>query len=306
MPAGLQRRGPATAKVELTRLDKPLIDAAGGDAPIDKGELIDYYRRVAPVMRRYLVDRPLVLQCFPDGIRSDGFYQKQVPDYYPDWIDRADVATSDGRQQLVCGASADTLAYLANQACITLHAWLARRAHLHHPDQLIFDLDPPNLEAFDAVRGAARQLAELLRRLELRSWVKTTGSKGLHVLVALDGRADFDTVRTLARRVADELIATAPDAYTREQRIAARGSRVYVDVLRNAYAQTAVAPYAVRARPGAPVATPLAWRELDDKSLHPQRYTIRNLFRRLAQRDDPWRDVFKRRYSAARALARCG
>jgi bifunctional non-homologous end joining protein LigD len=304
--AGSRRRGRATAKVELTRLDKPLIDGAGSEAPIDKRELIDYYRRIAPVMQRYVADRPLVLQRFPDGVQADGFYQKQVPDYYPDWIDRVDVATAEGRQQLVCGANTDTLVYLANQASVTLHAWLARRAHLRHPDQLIFDLDPPDVQAFDAVRRAAVRLAELLGELELRSWVKTTGSKGLHVLVALDGRADFDTVRTLARRVADMLIAAAPDAYTREQRIDARGSRVYIDVLRNAYAQTAVAPYAVRARAGAPVATPLAWRELDDGSLHPQRYTIRNLFRRLAQMDDPWRDVFKRRYSAARALARCG
>lgn len=255
-------------------------------------------------MRRYLLDRPLVLQRFPDGIDAGGFYQKQVPEFYPGWIDTVDVATADGRQRLVCGANREVLAYLANQACITLHAWLARRAHLDRPDQMIFDLDPPSADAFGAVKAAARELRALLDLVGLPSWVKTTGSKGLHVMVVLDGRAGFDAVRALARRIAERLVAAAPRAYTTEQRIAARGDRVYIDVMRNAYAQTAVAPYAVRARRGAPVATPLEWRELDDAALTAQRFTMRNLFERLERRDDPWGDAFKRRFSAARAIER--
>ena len=306
-PGLLRRREAPTAKrtrVDFARLDKPLIAGADREPPIDKRELIDYYRRIAPVAQRYLVDRPLVLQRFPDGADAGGFYQKQVPDFYPDWIDTVEVATADSRQRLVCGANAEVLVYLANQACITLHAWLARRAHLDRPDQMIFDLDPPSADAFAAVRGAALDLKALLESLGLPSWVKTTGSKGLHVMVVLDGRAGFDTVRALARRIAERLVAGAPHAYTTEQRIAARGDRVYIDVMRNAYAQTAVAPYAVRARRGAPVATPLEWCELDDVSLTAQLFSVRNLFERLERHGDPWRSVFKRRFSAAGALDR--
>jgi bifunctional non-homologous end joining protein LigD len=305
----LRRREAPTAKrtrVGFARLDKLLIAGAGDEPPIDKRELIDYYRRIAPVVRRHLADRPIALQRFPDGIDAEGFYQKQVPEFYPDWIDTVEVATADGRQRLVCGANGAVLAYLANQACITLHAWLARRAHLNRPDQMIFDLDPPSADAFAAVKDAALELKALLHSLGLPSWVKTTGSKGLHVMVVLDGRAGFDTVRAFARRIAERLVARAPHAYTVEQRIAARGDRVYIDVMRNAYAQTAVTPYAVRARRGAPVATPLEWRELDDASLTAQRFTMRNLFERLAQRGDPWHDAFKRRFSVERASERLG
>jgi bifunctional non-homologous end joining protein LigD len=154
---------------------------------------------------------------------------------------------------------------------------------------MIFDLDPSG-DDFTPVRDAASTLGDLLRELGLEPYLMTTGSRGLHVTVPLDREADFDRVRAFARRIADHLAGLEPDRWTTEQRKNKRRGRLFLDTMRNAYAQTGVAPYALRARPGAPVATPLHWSELD-AHLHPRKYHARNLFRRLAQKRDPWKDI---------------
>ena len=187
-------------------------------------------------------------------------------------------------RHVVCDDAA-TLVYLANQACLTPHVWLSRADRLHHPDRLVFDLDPSS-DDLGRVREAARILREALGELELPPYLMTTGSRGFHVWVPLDRSWAFDDVRGFAHDLARVLAARHPDRLTVEQRKAGRGDRVFLDYLRNGYAQTAVPPYAVRARPGAPVATPLDWDELD--GMEPRRYTLANLFQRLGQKDDPW------------------
>jgi bifunctional non-homologous end joining protein LigD len=273
--------------VKLSSPDKLLYPDDG----LTKEDVIDYYDRIAPTMLPYMRGRPLNMQRFPDGIDEPGFYQKEVPDYFPDWIRRADVEvleTGEVQPQVVCDNVA-TLVYLANQGTITPHLWLSRAEHLTHPDRLIFDLDPPDgRDEFDRVIHAAQQLRIILRDHGLPSFVMTTGSKGLHVLVPLDGTADFDTSRDFARTIADRLAAQVPDEFTTETRINQRQGRVFLDYLRNAYGQTAVAPYALRPLPGAPVATPLEWSELSDPDIGPRRFHIGNIFRRLGQRSDPW------------------
>ncbi|MBK8905241.1 MAG: non-homologous end-joining DNA ligase [Anaerolineaceae bacterium] len=262
------------------------------DIGLTKGNLIAYYRRVAEVMLPHLRQRPLSLQRFPNGINEDGFYQKEAPDYFPDWIERVMVQVEEEKvlqPQVVCNYAA-TLVYLANQGCITPHAWLSRADDLQHPDRLVFDLDPPG-EDFDLVRTAARALRTALIDLGLTPFVMTTGSRGLHVTVPLDRSADFDTVRAFARQVADTLAGQQPDKFTTEVRKEKRNGRLFLDYLRNAYAQTAVPPYAVRPLPGAPVATPLSWNELDRGDLHSQRYTVNNIFQRLGQKADPWQEI---------------
>lgn len=259
------------------------------DEGITKSDIVEYYRRVAPVMVRHLRGRPLMLERYPEGIAGPSFYQKEASAHFPAWVHRVEVPKEGGTVTHVVCDDEETLVYLANQGCLTFHAWLSRADRIHHPDQMIFDLDPPP-GAFDTVRAATRHLGDILEELGLVPFVKTTGSRGLHVVVPLDGRPTFDETRAFARDVAALVVAGDPGRLTTEVRKAKRGGRVFVDVLRNGYSQTAVAPYSVRARPGAPVATPLDWEEITSR-LDPGRYTIRNLFRRLGRKPDPWRDM---------------
>lgn len=276
--------------IELSNADKVLF----ADSGVTEGELADYYLAVSPSMLPHLAGRPISMQRFPEGVDKPGFYAKEVPHYFPDWIDREQVEVLEKGevQPQVVVNNAETLVYLADQACITPHTWLSRVGRLHYPDKLIFDLDPP--ESFESARTAARWLRDLLDELGLVAYVMTTGGRGLHVGVPLDGREDFEMVRTFARAVGDALSARFPEQLTTETRKQARRGRLFLDYLRNAYAQTSVPPFAVRARAGAPVATPLAWDELDDPALNSHRYTLKNIHRRLGEVGDPWADFHKR------------
>lgn len=284
------RFGPYT--VELSDPDKVLFPADG----LTKRDLVDHYRAVAGRMVPLIENRPLTMQRFPDGIGEEGFYQKRISNYFPEWIRRARVEIEGGAIEMAVADNAATLAYLAQQACITPHVGLARLDRPDHPDRMIFDLDPAE-DDFAQVRFAAKALHDLLAAHELPAHVATTGSRGVHVVVPLDRGAPFDDVRAVARQVADRLSAAHPDRLTTEQRKAKRGGRLFVDWLRNAYGQTAVAPYAVRARPGAPVACPVAWDELD--AIDARAVTVANVRRRIGQAD-PWRGVARRAVSLKR------
>jgi bifunctional non-homologous end joining protein LigD len=287
--------------VELSNAGKVFFP----DSEITKGDLVGYYRDVAARMLPYLRDRPLVMERYPDGITGERIVQKNVPRYFPEWITRTRVKKQGGTLlQVICDKPA-TLVYLANQACVEMHAFLSRTSALDCPDQLVFDLDPPDDHHFALVRHLALRLRELLEdELGLTAFVKTTGGKGLHVHVPLSARDDFDAVRRFARQASEVVAAREPGSLTVEQRKDSRGDRVYSDVMRNAYAQTAVAPYSVRARPGAPVATPLWWEELEDPGLTPHQFTLRTVGGRLGQSDDPWAGLTRRRYGLARAAQR--
>lgn len=260
------------------------------DEGITKGEVVAYYRKIAEFMLPHLKERPLMMHRFPDGIDGEGFYQKEVPDYFPSWIPRVELAKKGGKVTHAVCNNAATLAYLANQACITPHIWLSRRDKPDMPDRMIFDLDPSG-DDFGKVREAALHLRDKLKDLGLPSFVMTTGSRGLHVTVPLLRKNDFDKVRETARRIAKKLAENHPDDLTLEQSIEKREGRLFIDTNRNAYAQTAAAPYSVRARPGAPVATPLHWDEVAEGSLGPRAYTIKNIFRRLSAIDPPWKNM---------------
>jgi bifunctional non-homologous end joining protein LigD len=238
-------------------------------------------------MLRHIKGRPISMQRFPDGIGKHGFFHKEVPQHFPDWIKRVTVRKRNGTvtHALICDV--DTLVYLADQACITPHVWLSRADELERPDRMVFDLDPSG-GRFAEVRRAAQSIGELLEGLGLAPFAMTTGSRGLHVWVPLRGQAGFDEVRQFARDVARVMVSRAPDQLTLEARKQKRGERILIDIMRNAYAQTAVPPYAVRPKRGAPIATPLRWGELSDSSLRPDKFTLRNIDRRLSSVDDPW------------------
>jgi bifunctional non-homologous end joining protein LigD len=271
--------------VKITHPDKVLFPEDG----ITKGELVDYFRHVADVMVPLVKDRPLTMQRYTDGIDKPGFFQKEAPYYLPDWIETVTFELRDGRKQrqILCNDEA-TLAWIANQGCITQHVWMSRADRLDYPDMVIFDLDPPD-EDFDIVRFAARTIRAKLQDLGMPAFAMTTGSRGLHVVTPLDRSADFETVRAWARSLAEKLAWSIPDSFTTQLSKEARGHRLFIDYTRNAFGQTKVAPYTVRAKRGAPVATPVEWEELDH--IDSQTFNIRNVPRRVAAKGDPWKNM---------------
>lgn len=260
------------------------------DIGITKGDLAEYYARVADRGLPHWRDRAVSLKRFPDGIGDGGFFQKRAQGHYPDWIRTADLPGEKGEVDYAVIDSPATLVYLTDQGMIEPHLMLSRVDRPDHPDRLIIDFDPSD-DDFEKVRAAAKAGVDLADRLDLPVYLMTTGSRGVHLVVPLDRSVGFDAVRDAARAFAQRLVDDAPELMTLEHRKSKRGQKVFVDWLRNAYGQTAIAPYGVRAIPGAPVATPIDRGELAAKDTGPQKWTVKTLFRRLSQKDDPWADM---------------
>jgi bifunctional non-homologous end joining protein LigD len=284
--------------VRISHPDKVLFPADG----ITKADLADHYLAVAPAMVPLVRDRPLNLWRWNAGIDKPVVVQQAIPKGAPDWIKRIEVPRRKGGDIVhAVGGETATLVWLANQNCITPHCWTSRADRPGLPDRLVFDLDPPDEDPashFPAIRAGAVALGEVLRELGLVPFAMTSGSRGIHVVAPLRRRAHADEARATAGTIAERLAERRPDELTTAWRKEKRGGRVLVDVARNTYAQTTVAPYAVRALPGAPVATPLAWDELEDPRLHPRRWTLADVPARLAERGCPWADIAR----AAKAL----
>jgi bifunctional non-homologous end joining protein LigD len=270
--------------VEITHPRKVLFPDDG----ITKADLAAYYRDAAERMVPLVRDRPVSLQRFNAGIGREGFFQKNVAKGVPAWVRRVEVPKKGGSLWHVLANDAATLVWLANQNAITPHVWLSRADRPERPDRMIFDLDPPTDDEFGLVRRTARELGDVLREAGVEPFAMTTGSKGIHVVVPLRRRYGFDRVREAAVAAAERLIERRPSELTMEFYKRKRDGRLFVDVNRNGYAATAVPPYAVRARPGAPVATPLHWDELSDSGLTAQRWTLRTVLDRDA---DVWKDI---------------
>jgi len=270
--------------VPISHPGKVLFPADG----IRKADLAAYYRDVAGLMVPHVRDRPVSLQRFNNGIEAGGFFQKNLARGRPDWVKSVRVGKRGGSLVHALANDAATLVWLANQNCITPHVWTARADRLERPDRMVFDLDPEGDDDFTLVRRTARELGDILRESGVEPFAMTTGSRGIHVVVALRRRYGFDKVRAAAVAVAEQLVARRPRDLTMEFYKRKRDGRLFVDVNRNAYAATSVPPYAVRPKPGAPVATPLRWEELEDRRLRAQRYTLRNV---LDREGDPWESI---------------
>ena len=274
-------------QITISNPDKVMFPADG----ITKGDLVEYYQRVAERMLPHVRGRPLHMNRFPDGIGRIAIQQKRIPDSFPQWIKRATVDLHRGgtiTHALIDNAA--TLVYLANYNMITAHVWLSRIEAPEQPDQLIFDLDPSD-EDFRLVRRTAINLRTLLEELRLVAYVKTTGSRGLHVVVPISIEPSFEEVHVFADVIAQRLAAGDPDHLTTEFIKQKREGRLFIDVNRNAYGQTVVAPYSVRARRAAPIAVPIAWADVDSDVLRPDGVTMRNVWDWLKGRDDPWEDM---------------
>ncbi|MFI1358613.1 non-homologous end-joining DNA ligase [Streptomyces sp. NPDC020898] len=277
--------------IDVHRPGKVLFPGGDGVKEYTKSDLVDYYLAVAPFMLPHLRGRPLMLERHPDGIEGPRFMQKNIPDSYPEWINRVEVKKEGGTVvHPVCDDTA-TLVHLADQASLTLHRWLSRVGRVEQPDRMVFDLDPAG-DDFARVRETALYLGELLDMLRLPSALMTTGSRGLHIVVPLSGQHGFDEVREFAKVVAEVLASAHPDRLTTAVRKKERGDRLYLDVQRNAYAQTAVVPFTVRAKPGAPVAVPIGWDQLVAPDLTARRWTIADAVEQARTR--PWGEVMGR------------
>jgi bifunctional non-homologous end joining protein LigD len=263
------------------------------DDGISKGELCAYYEAVAPHMLPHIAGRPITMERFPAGIGKKGFIQKDVSKGFPPWLARVEVEKRDKEGGTVHYPLADdvrSLVWLANQNSITPHVFCARVPDLDQPDLCIFDLDPPGDDA-GALRAAALAVRDLLEELALPSFVKTSGSKGFHIVVPLADGADFEVLRRFARGVGAALVKRRPDLLTQEFIKADRDGRIFVDTGRNAPGATFAAVYAVRPKPGAPVSAPCTWREIDDGTVGPRTFTLRTLGARLAEIGDLWREI---------------
>jgi bifunctional non-homologous end joining protein LigD len=273
------------------------------DDGITKGELAEYYEAIARVMLPHLRGRPVTMERYPAGIGAKGFWQKDVSRGFPAWLERVEVPKKNGVVHHPVVTDLRSLLWTANQNAITHHVWPSRLPDLHAPDLCVFDLDP-STDDEAAVRNAAMQLRDLLAELSLASWVKTSGSKGFHIVVPLDRKTPIDVVTRFADAVGRLFVSRAPDQLTREFSKADRDGRIYVDTGRNGYGATFAAAYAVRAKPGAPVSAPCSWEEIERGEVGPRSFTIRNVPERVARVDDLWADLRRSGRSLKRAIDR--
>jgi bifunctional non-homologous end joining protein LigD len=271
------------------------------DHGISKGELAAYYEAIAPFMLPHLCGRPVTMERYHRGIGEKSFFQKDVSKGFPEWLERVEVPKKGGtvHHPVVCDSR--SLLWLVNQNCITPHVWTSRSPNLYQPDICVFDLDPAEDQP-EVLRAAALALRDLLNELGLTSWVKTSGSKGFHIVVPLEGENGFGDVARFAHMAGTLLVSRDPEHLTQEFSKADRGGRILVDTGRNAYSATFAAAYAVRAKPGAPVSAPCTWDEVERGEAGPQTWTLRKMAVRVAAVGDLWSDLPNQGQSLAGAV----
>jgi bifunctional non-homologous end joining protein LigD len=285
-------RASSTRTVVITHPEKVIFPDDG----ITKGDLAKYYELVAPLMLPHLTGRPITMERYPAGIGQKGFWQKSVEKGFPSWLERVDVPKKDGVVHHPVVTDASSLMWTVNQNTITHHVWISRIPELFYPDICVFDLDPSGRDPAP-VRAAAIGLRDLLDRLGLPAWVKTSGSKGYHLVVPLDGKATMDEVAGFAHQVGKLFVSHAPDHLTQEFSKADRKGRIYIDTGRNGYSATFAAAYTVRAKRGAPVSAPCTWDEIERGTVNPDTFTIGNMPARIKKAGDVWADMLRRRRS---------
>lgn len=273
------------------------------DDGITKGDVAAYYEAMAPIMLPHLRGRPITMERYPAGIGNQGFWQKDVSKGFPEWLQRVEVPKKDGVVHHPVVTDTKSLLWIANQNTITQHVWASRVPDLDKPDLCVFDLDPSDDDA-DAVRTAALNLRDLLEELGLPSWVKTTGSKGFHIVVPLDRETPIGAVDRFAGAVGQFFVTLYPKTLTQEFSKSDRHGRIYVDTGRNGYGATFAAPYTIRAKRGAPVSAPCAWDELERGEVKPNSFTLRTMPERIAAVGDVWKGIYRRGRSLTRPISK--
>jgi bifunctional non-homologous end joining protein LigD len=284
--------------ITITHPEKVLFPDSG----ITKGELADYYAMIAPIMVPHMRARPVTMERYHRGIGVPGFFQKDVSKGFPEWLQRVEVPKKGGTVHHPIVTDARSLLWLANQNCITPHVWTSRAPDLYHPDICVFDLDPSE-DNPTQLRAATFLLRDFLAELGLPSWLKTSGSKGFHIVVPLDGKLSMGEVSSFANAVGTMLVKRDPENLTQEFHKVDRGRRILVDTGRNGYSATFAAAYAVRAKPAAPVSAPCTWDELKSGDVEPQTFTLRTMAKRIDAVGDVWSEMRRRGRSLKRAIA---
>jgi bifunctional non-homologous end joining protein LigD len=259
------------------------------DDGITKGELAAYYEAVAPVMLPHILARPVTMERYHRGIGSKGFFQKNVAKG-PEWLERVEVPKKDGSVHYPLVRDTQSLLWVVNQNSITLHVWASRVPNLNYPDLCVFDLDPMRDEP-EVLRATAIDLRAILLDLGLQSWVKTSGSKGFHIVVPLDGKNHFGEVASFSDAVGRLLVERDPEHRTLEFSKVDRGGRIYIDTGRNGYGATFAAAYSVRPKPGAPISAPCRWEELARGDAEPRTFTLRGMAKRIDAVGDLWSEM---------------
>lgn len=285
-------------KIEYTNLEKVYFPGEG----LTKADVVEYYREIAPVILHYLVDRPESLHRFPNGIRGEDFYQKDVDDA-PDWIKTVPIGSDrEGSIDYVLCQDRDTLLYLVNLGCIEINPWNARVQSLDQPDYCVIDLDPQGVD-FDVVVKTAQAVHQVLEQAQAESVCKTSGATGLHIFIPLGRKYTTEQSVQFAKIIAYLVHQRLPDVTSLERHPGDRGDSVYLDYLQNRRGQTLAAAYSLRPRPGATVSTPLHWSEVR-KGLDPTRFTLKTIFKRLDKQGDLWKPVLGRGIDIAKCLER--
>ena len=277
----------SSAAPAITHPEKVLFPDDG----ITKGELAAYYEMVAPLMIPHVRGRPITMERFPSGIGEKGFIQKDVSRGFPEWLERVEVPKKDGTVHHALANDTRSLLWIVNQNTVTPHVWTSRVPDLYRPDICVFDLDPSDHESPDVLREAALQLRGLLRERGHVSWIKTSGSKGFHIVTRVEGKATKGAAARFADRIGRELVERHPEHLTQAFSKAERGGRIYVDTGRNGYSATFAAVYAVRAKSGAPVSTPCTWEEIEEGTIAPRTFTLRSMRERIERVGDLWSEL---------------
>jgi bifunctional non-homologous end joining protein LigD len=286
--------------IEISHPDKVLFPDDG----ITKGELAAYYAAVAACMLPHIVNRPVTMERYPNGLHGQGFLQKDVSKGFPEWLQRVEAPKRGGTVHYPLVTDARSLQWLANQNCITPHLWVSREPELYQPDVCVFDLDPSDDEVPKVLRATALALRELLDEIGLMAWVKTSGSKGFHIVVPLDGQTRMEQAAAFALGVAEVLVSRDPRHLTLEFGRAERGGRILIDTRRNDWAATFAAAYAVRARAGAPVSAPCTWDEVESGAVGPQTFNLRSMQARIDQVGELWSELPRHARSLGPAAGR--
>src|SRR3989449_4341898 len=271
-------------KIELSNLTKVLFP----DEHIVKAQLIEYYLKIAPTILAHVKGRPLSLVRYPDGIDGESFFQKNRPDWAPDWIEH--VTVGEEQKDYVSATEDASLVWLANLACIELHQMHSRARLFDKPDYFVYDLAPPENFKFTQVAELALEFKEHLESFGYHPFVKTMGRKGLHVLTPIEPKWEFQKAFEAANAVARPFVDSHASSLTLQIKKEHRKGRVLLDIYRNRPSQTIVAAYSVRGLPGAPVSTPLQWDELSSLE-SPKAFDLHSVPQRVIQNGDPWEAI---------------
>lgn len=272
------------------------------DEGYSKGDLVEYYAGIIPFLLPHLLERPITMKRYPDGIKKASFYQKNYPSYAPEWVGKVRVPFTDEDKDLIYVNSGETILWLISLGCIELHSWLSTRYCLERPDIMIFDLDPAPPACFADTLPIAVTIRDILHDLDLECYPKSSGADGLHIYIPIRPEYTYNQVRDALKAFCEAMCGLMPDKVTVKLLKKERKGRIYLDYLQNGFGKTTVSVYSARPEPKAPVSTPLSWDEIEEKTIKPEDFTIKNMLDRVNKRGDLFLPVITNKQNITKFL----